>query len=107
MTLSSWPPPVHVRPALFRARRRYHAARLVDRPRSRPRRPWVGLSPLRPLTDPARAGPCPCPAGAWACPAEPPSNRPRHRNRQERRISAVVREVLAAELPEAIAYLAG
>jgi hypothetical protein len=49
--------------------------------------------------------PLPAPARDWL--ARPPGDETRRRNRRKLQITAVVREVLAAELPEAFAYLLG
>jgi hypothetical protein len=55
----------------------------------------------------AKRGCWPLPARALAWLAKPPAERARCRKRRERRIAAVVRDLLAADLPEAIAYPAG
>src|SRR5215470_12668714 len=102
-----WPPAPPVRRVLAAARRRYFGDRLVDRPSLQDPRSYVGLFPLRDLTILAKCGYWPLPPRALAWLGESPADRARRRKRQERRIAAVVRELLAAELPEAIAYLAG
>jgi hypothetical protein len=94
-----------VRTVLAAARRRYHRERRVCRPSLDDPRSYVGLFTLSDLTTLARCRcwPLPPPALAWL--AEPPRARGRRRRRCAERVAAVVRDVLAAELPEAVAYL--
>jgi hypothetical protein len=53
----------------------------------------------------AKRGAYPLPPAALAWLGEPPATRARARLRRERRIAAAVRDVLTAELPEAVALL--
>jgi hypothetical protein len=63
------------------------------------------LFPLADLTTLAKCGYWPLPAPALAWLAVSPADRVRRRQRRDRRIMAVVRDLLAAELPEAVALL--
>ncbi|HKI32953.1 MAG TPA: hypothetical protein VKA46_13960 [Gemmataceae bacterium] len=100
-----WPPPAYVRRILRRARRRLHAMRRQDRPSLADPRSYVGLFPGRDLTALAKCGCWPLPARALAWLVESPADRVRRCRRRNRRIAAVVRDLLAAELPEAVAML--
>ncbi len=107
VTLPPWPPPVHVRPALRRARRRLHALRPSCRPSLSDPSSCLGLFPPLDLLALAQSGCWPLPSLALGWLGEPPAERARRRKRREQRIAAVVREVMVAELPEAINYLSG
>lgn len=96
-----WP----VRRVLTAGRRRYHGARLVSRPSLRDPRSCVGLFPARDLATLAKCGYWPLPARVLAWFAFPPAERSRRQRHWERRVEAVARRLLAAELPEAVAYL--
>jgi hypothetical protein len=107
MTVSPWPPSVHVRRVLRRARRRLHATRPESRPSLRDPRSYVGLLAPRDLLTLSRWSYWPLPPRALAWLAEPPATRARRRQRADRRIEAVARRFLARELPEAVALLTG
>jgi hypothetical protein len=100
-----WPPLAPIRRALHRAYRRLHAQQCEDRPSLTDPRSYLGLFPFCDLTALARSGYWPLPPRALAWLAEPPLERTRRRRRWSRRIEAVVRDMLAAELPEAVALL--
>lgn len=105
--VSPWPPPRPARPALANARRRYHAERPVWRPSLGDPRSYCGLFTAGELVALAKASYWPLPERALAWLAEPPRDRARRWRRRERRVAAVVREVLAAELPAAVEFLLG
>jgi hypothetical protein len=103
----SWPPPVRIRSALCRARRRYHRIPLVQRPALGCPASIAALFPLLDLIALAKMGYYPLPPCALRWLATPPSQT-RHRRRRFRcRIAPAVRQILAAELPAAVTYLAG
>jgi hypothetical protein len=89
-----------VRRILRRARRRLHALPPLERP--------ADLHDIFTAAEAqalAREGAYPLPARALVRIAEPPAARACRRRRQDRRIAAVVRDLLADELPEAVALL--
>jgi hypothetical protein len=95
-----WPPPRLVRRALVAASRRLHALPRFELP--------ADLHAILTAAEGrllATLGywPLPAPARAWL--AEPPAERARRRKRWERRIRAVVLDILAAELPGAVAVV--
>jgi len=77
-----------------------------ERPSLSDPRSYVGVFPLRDLLILARWSYWPLPARALAWLAEPPGERARRRQRTAQRIEAVTRLLLAADLPDAVAYLA-
>jgi hypothetical protein len=99
------PPPgeqAPLRRILRRVRRRLHALPFLERP--------ADLHALLTAAEAqalARSGAYPLPPAALAWLTESPAARSRRRERWARRIAAVVRSVLADELPEAIDYLLG
>jgi hypothetical protein len=107
MTVSTWPPPVHIRRVLRLARRRLYAMRPEDRPSLRDPRSYVGLFLSPDLLALSRSSYWPLRPWALAWLAEPPAARALRRERRERGIAAVVREVLTADLPEALTFLTG
>jgi hypothetical protein len=104
MSISNWPPPVHVRPALRHARRRYHQLPLVQRPATNN---FVGLFTLADLITLAQHGYWPLPQKALVWIAETPLDRARRQKRSVQKVKTVVRDVLAEELPAAVAFLVG
>jgi hypothetical protein len=102
-----WPPTVHVRSVLRRVRRRLHAAPRQERPSLRDPWSYLGLFHAGELTYLAKCGYWPLPARALAWVGEPPADRARRQRKWRRRVEAVVRELVAAELPEAVALLMG
>jgi hypothetical protein len=92
-------------PQLAAARRRYHRLPISDRPALSDPRSYCGLFDLGDLVALAKASCWPLPPEALRYLAEPPRARARRGRRLDRRIAAVVRDVLAAELPEAIAAI--
>jgi hypothetical protein len=76
-----------------------------DRPSLHDPRSYIGLFLSRDLLALMLSSYWPLPSRALAWLAEPPAARTRRRERRERGLAAVVREVLAADLPEAVAYL--
>jgi hypothetical protein len=90
---------------LRRAGRRYHRLPVPSRPTLADPGSYCTLFTLLELFALARARywPLPGPALAWL--REPPAARARRRRREAGRIAGVVREVLAAELPEALPAL--
>jgi hypothetical protein len=102
-----WPPARSVRRVLAAARSRYHRLRLPWRPSLRDPRSYVGLFPVSDLPTLALASCWPLPPRALAWLEESPPQRARRQRRLDRRIAAVVRDLLTAELPAAVAYLRG
>jgi hypothetical protein len=96
----TWPPPAHVRPVLRRARRWLHALVPLERPAD-----LQAILTAAEAQTLAKCGAYPLVPSVLAWIAEPPAIRVRRRRRRERRIAAVVRKVLAAELPEALAAI--
>jgi hypothetical protein len=100
-----WPPAYAVRRVLAAARSRYHCLSPSRRPSLRDPRSYIGLFPASDLLALSCSSYWPLPREALAWLAEPPAARSLRRERRERGIAAVVREVLTADLPEAVAYL--
>jgi hypothetical protein len=96
--------PPSVRPVLRAARRRYRAYRVPQRPALADPVACAVLFPLRDLRTLALAGWWPLPPQALAWLRERPGDRPR---RRRRRLAALVRRVLAADLPDALNVLLG
>ncbi len=99
------PPPRAVRDVLRRARQRYHAARVPERPALDC--PSSLICPLSygDMLVLRGAGYWPLPPEAIRWIAESPRTRARRRRRHVRHIADVAAGVLAAELPAALAYL--
>jgi hypothetical protein len=104
---SLWPPPRPVRPALAVARRRYHALPLASRPALADPVSYCGLFTLPDLLTLAGSACWPLSPEALTWIAEPPRARARRRRRRAERVTALVSDVLVAELPAAVAYLVG
>jgi hypothetical protein len=83
MTVSAWPPPVHIRRVLRRAHRRLHTLRPEDRPSLRDPQSYVGLFPLWDLTALTKCGYWPLPAPALAWLDEPHAERVRREGHAE------------------------
>lgn len=105
MTIPSWPPPGHARRVLRRARRRYHALQKVYRPSLGDPRSYVGLFKMNELVTLAKCGYWPLPWRALAWLVELATKRALRLERQRRRVEAITRRLIAAELPEAVDYL--
>jgi hypothetical protein len=101
-SIPSWPPPVNVRRILRVARHRLHARPPFERPADV--RDIFTVSETRELI---LSGAYPLSPRALAWLVEPPVVRGSRRRRWRRRVEAVVRRLLAAELPEAVALLMG
>jgi hypothetical protein len=97
-----WPPPLVLQRVLAAARRRYHHEPLVQRPSLHDPQNCVGLFALPDLLTLAKCGYWPLSAQALAWLTRSPSERARRRRRLDRRIAAVVREIMAADLPAAL-----
>jgi hypothetical protein len=104
--LPLWPPARPIRRVLAAARKRYLRERPEGRPALADTGDCCGLFTRSDLLTLARFGYWPLPPQALAWLAESPWARACRRRRWADRIAAVVREVLAAELPAAVAYLA-
>jgi len=98
MTLSLWPPPVHVQRVLRRARRMLRAMPRECRPSLRDPRSYVGLFRARDLLTLSRWSHWPLPRRALAWLAAPPAECARRWRRADHR----TRRLLAAELPAAL-----
>ena len=103
MKIPSWSPPVHVRPVLCHARRRYQQLSPAQRPALHGPQSYLGLFEMTDLITLAQHGYWPLPQEALAWLAEPRADRAHRWRRTVRRMEKIIRNLIADELPEAVA----
>ncbi len=102
---SSWPPPPPVLRVLAAARLRYHRTPQTSRPSLSQPHNAITLFPRGDQEILMRSNYWPLSERAIRFLGRTPAERRRSRGRFERRVAEVVREVLAADLPAAVAFL--